>query len=541
MNLIAALPYLNPVYVHQPVAFILHKFLKRHKIAISRELLSEKLAKHPFHPSLLSVSDVLDDLGLAHQAARIDFSLLMERKEIPALIHLSIGEGAFGVILNLNEDAIKVLMEQGEERTFSKEQFLNAWNGIFLTLEANVTPVATISETRAPRWVVHAFTALAAFFIFYWLFKVPLPGQIAKWGSVLLNCGALMISWLLVLQHLNRNNRFVQGLCNSKTNKGCKSVLEAGSSKITNWLTMADVGLMYFAATTLLSLFFPTSVLYYYLAVLAPLFSLYAIYLQAFVIKEWCRLCNIVHGLVLLSFIITVATTELPNIIPLILFKEVTLFIIPTLIWGVMKPLLIKLREANFHRSQYAGIKFDPEIFSMLIQKQGRVIIPDDIKIFTLGNLQAQHELVFVSNPFCDPCARAHATIEEWLKREIDFKVICIFLHTSNVNDKNREFVERLGGLDTAHLAKALHDWFSSNENRNIDRWAKRLRLKPEVLPYDESRFIDWQNQADIQGTPTFFINGYKLPEGYSLKDIKYLITGVPVHSGPSSPLIAVP
>lgn len=146
MNLIAALPYLNPVYVHQPVAFILHKFLKRHKIAISREVLSEKLAKHPFHPSLLSLSDVLDDLGLAHQAARIDFSLLMERKEIPALIHLSIGEGAFGVILNLNEDAIKVLMEQGEERTFSKEQFLNAWNGIFLTLEANVTPVATISK-----------------------------------------------------------------------------------------------------------------------------------------------------------------------------------------------------------------------------------------------------------------------------------------------------------------------------------------------------------------------------------------------------------
>jgi len=34
----------------------------------------------------------------------------------------------------------------------------------------------------------------------------------------------------------------------------------------------------------------------------------------------------------------------------------------------------------------------------------------------------------------------------------------------------------------------------------------------------------EWCKEIDIRFTPTFFINGYQLPEIYNIRDIKYLL-----------------
>jgi len=40
----------------------------------------------------------------------------------------------------------------------------------------------------------------------------------------------------------------------------------------------------------------------------------------------------------------------------------------------------------------------------------------------------------------------------------------------------------------------------------------------------------NWFKKTGIKGTPTFFINGYKLPEHYRVEDLQYLVTGVTEH-----------
>ena len=48
----------------------------------------------------------------------------------------------------------------------------------------------------------------------------------------------------------------------------------------------------------------------------------------------------------------------------------------------------------------------------------------------------------------------------------------------------------------------------------------------------DESKRIEaqhyaWVEQAGIQGTPTFFVNGYQLPKEYSIDDMIAIVPGL--------------
>ncbi|HXH98687.1 MAG TPA: vitamin K epoxide reductase family protein [Sphingobacteriaceae bacterium] len=341
----------------------------------------------------------------------------------------------------------------------------------------------------------------------------------------------------MVLQHLNRNNVLVQQLCQSKTQEGCETVLSSESAQLTPWLSMAEAGFAYFAGLTLTLIVFDRHSAIYLLPLLAPVFSLYAIYLQAFVIKQWCRLCMAVHAVIFLSFAAAVfihwrQTFTFPSL------AELIAFMLPALIWFFIKPYITQLKKANQYHTEYARLKYSPEVFLALIKSQTKISIPQELKVFAFGNKEAVHELTFVSNPFCGPCAKAHLVIEEWLKQELDFKISIVFIHSANKDDRKRVFVEHIGGISDQELLKeALHGWFTS-EVKDITKWAEQYKLQSTSVPYDEMHLQQWVEIADVDATPTFFVNGYRLPKTYRVADIRYLITEVPLHyPGTNSPI----
>lgn len=76
MTIISALPYLDPIYIHQPIAYILKRLLKKHRVDINSSELHQHLIEHPYFPSLLSISDVLTLINVANQAYKIDLETL---------------------------------------------------------------------------------------------------------------------------------------------------------------------------------------------------------------------------------------------------------------------------------------------------------------------------------------------------------------------------------------------------------------------------------------------------------------------------------
>jgi protein-disulfide isomerase len=59
----------------------------------------------------------------------------------------------------------------------------------------------------------------------------------------------------------------------------------------------------------------------------------------------------------------------------------------------------------------------------------------------------------------------------------------------------------------------------------NLEKWTEKWQIKSPIDVHDILiRHHNWTEQSDITYTPTFFLNGRKIPGRYGLEDIALLI-----------------
>jgi len=144
------------------------------------------------------------------------------------------------------------------------------------------------------------------------------------------------------------------------------------------------------------------------------------------------------------------------------------------------------------------------------------------------GNPKAEHTLTMVTNPFCQPCAKTHKAIEDLLSTNENLKCQVIF-SASNIEGDKRGIVARIIlSLPKVQQVDALHQWYE-NEERNIEKWQAKLRIietqKTESIIDQHKTFCE---VAKIEGTPTLYLDGYKLPELYRLADLRGVLKYLP-------------
>ena len=70
-----------------------------------------------------------------------------------------------------------------------------------------------------------------------------------------------------------------------------------------------------------------------------------------------------------------------------------------------------------------------------------------------------------------------------------------------------------------------LNDWYLSKKK---DYSTFELRQPPSLKILEQrakvAAMYDWVKEEKIRSTPTFFLNGYQLPDAYSVEDIKYFL-----------------
>lgn len=71
----------------------------------------------------------------------------------------------------------------------------------------------------------------------------------------------------------------------------------------------------------------------------------------------------------------------------------------------------------------------------------------------------------------------------------------------------------------------ALDDWYLANK-KDYNVFAAKYPMNGELQIQNErvNKMKKWCDEVDISFTPTFFYNGFQLPDAYNIKDLKYFL-----------------
>ncbi len=492
---------------------------------INKKYSRQEISTHPDYPALTSLTDFLDAGGMAYNAVQADASYIHEFN-YPLLAHIKQPGNEQIHIINKPTDwdaqkeltqhwsGVVIYPEPGsrwqhkDHETYSKIEKSNKLNAMLLFSAAFIITVLAIVNNPVFSYAIMGCLSLAG----------------------------LLISILITATELGVQNSLVKQVCGAVSKAGCDGVLKTSYAKGVAGLTTGDIAMVYFASQWIMLIaaafnpFLYNGLLLFCLPGL--LVAGWSIYLQAFKIKQWCALCLGLVAVLLLQFltatvVLTAANTIVLNATGLLLFTGL-LVLIALLLYPVKQ--LLKMNDSNAQKAtELKKWKWDAALF--LSQWQNEPAIDASIwqNDLIIGNAAAPVKITVACNPYCGPCAKTHKALDEILERHpgklsVQMRFLC---NAANLKDKRTVAVAAMLTKATElknnnELQTMLSDWFTY---MNYEKWVSRwLPTTNRDIWVQLQQHEQWVNDNNIDFTPTFFVNGKKLPGRYGLPELEMLL-----------------
>lgn len=519
------------------------------KLPVTTSSLKRSLEENPYYPSLYSLSNTFDRFQIPHTAFTIDkenFERLPPPPFVAWLKNQSTGKD-FVLVTAVQNGSVSYIADTKKDKTVSREEFLNDFENIILLAEADKkSGEKDYAENRRKEiikrnqnnYLIGAGALLLIISIFLF---ISAPAVLLLPASLILGIkmAGLTVSILLLIYEIDKSNAFVKNICTAGKKTNCNAVLASKGSKILG-ISWSEMGFFYFASTVIFLLFpgieFSTKLFVLAVAnLIAAPYIIYSLYYQWKVVKQWCPLCLTVQGVLGAELIWAVAffwqnayLPESPALISAIL-PIILCLILPITLWYVLKPLLLKSKNEPMYKAAYKRLLYNPDTFNNLLQQQQTAPEGYEHLGITIGNPDAGTTIIKVCNPYCGPCAKAHAVIHEILHNNKDVKLKLIFTASNEENDERGIVARHLLAIskkqDPVQTSLALDDWYLADK-KDYAAFAEKYPLNGEIK--EQKNLIDvmsnWCKEADIIGTPTFFINGKRLPDTYRIEELKYIL-----------------
>ena len=520
-------------------------------VKVTDTTLANDLYNHPDYPSLLSISDVLQNYGIESLSFKTTIEKLVtlptpfiaQIKENSSADIFTVVRAVSGNIINHYDP------ETHQWQNSNATDFAQKWQSHIILLpdatekkdEENFR-IKKRNEIRLSVAKYSAFLLLPVIAIGLCVWSLVNNGFDALYPAVFLLLTTLgtIVSALLIWYELDQYNPVLQQICSGGKKVNCGAILKSGASKI-GGVSWSSIGFTYFAGGLFVLLFtglFTSSTLFTvtWLNALAVPYIFFSLYYQWQVARQWCVLCLAVQVLLALQFA-TALTAGWHTITPVASLLSLNFLVpfmlcysLPFIMVSLLLPAWQSAKESRRNKTELQRLKHNPQIFEALLSKQKA--IQDDTKGLgiTLGNQDASVKIIKVCNPYCGPCAKAHTPIEELLHNNPDIQVQIIFNATSEENDVRAKPVKHLLAIQEKDgqplTEKALDDWYLADK-KDYDVFAAKYPMNGELKKQDEKveAMSEWCNKTEIAFTPTFFINGNQLPNIYNVQDLKYFLS----------------
>ena len=523
-------------------------FLNLLNVKVNKETVNETLQNHPDWPSLLCISDSLNKWNIPNGAGSIDTNNI-DQLPTPFIAYTHNKETPLSIITGVTETTVNVFKKEYNKIIVeSKEDFLKNWRGVYLIAEPNGNSgeinYGIIKRNLFIKSLIPSAAIISIVIFFVLLLKrlinTNLIYTVDNVTSIYVQFSILIIgiivTSLLLWYETDRNNPVLQKVCSGITKGDCNAILTSKEAKLFSWLSWSEIGFFYFTGSLLTLLFADnvinnSMVLLLGINVLALPYTIFSVYYQLRIAKQWCILCLVVQGLLIFG-VINLAIGDFfsypPNFSFPFIVKVSLSYVLPAFVWYSLKPYILRLQTAKNTKREYLRIKFNSEIYEILLKKQKKITASTEGVGIDVGNQLAQNTLIKVCNPYCGPCAKAHPEIDLLLHNNVNLKVKIIFTST-NLDDFMATPVKHLLTIaekQNEPLTKqALDDWYLP-ENKDYEQFVKKHPLDAQ-LDIQNNKMIKmkaWCDKIDITSTPTFFVNGYQLPDAYNIQDLQYFL-----------------
>lgn len=520
-------------------------YIKLLKVPVTASTIKQHLQENPYYPSLYSLSNVFDKLGVPNQAFSVNEEDLQQLE--PPFITYCSGQTTgkdFVLVTNITPNSVSFIADGKKLQMKNKQDFLKQWQKLVFIGEANEVSgekdynikVNTEKTKQQKQYLLHSGVVTLIGLLVYWLINSSNSSLTAASLAITKLLG-VTVTVLLLIYEIDKTNSFVKNICTAGKKLNCDAVINSKAGRIFG-ISWAEAGFFYFAATTIF-LLWPGLALSNKLPLLAigntfaAAYMPFSIYYQWRVVKQWCPLCLAIQAILaveliwaLTNFWVNNPSSQISSANPFPLEITGWAILFPVVSWYLLKPLILSAKNAMAHKAAYKRLLYNPEIFNSLLLQQATV--PDGWQNLgiDIGNPNAPNTIIKICNPYCGPCAKAHPVLEEIVKHNSNVNVKVIFTATNAETDRAGKPVKHLLAIaakqNIHETEKALDEWYRADK-KDYELFAAKYPMNGE-LKQQENKIEDmkkWCHDAEITATPTIFINGRRLPETYSIQELK--------------------
>lgn len=517
---------------------------KKMTVDVSKKSLIDSIKVREDLSLISSLQDILYDFNISSKAYQLSFKDI-KLSYLPVIsIVKQEQETSFAVIYEISEKYVKFYTSTNGEISMLIEDFNEIFTGFTLIplidkFSGDSNYKENIKNDRIRISLIRCLLVLIflgvllilyAFYCYsFFIFNLLITLFILKL------IGIIFVLKIIKIE-LNKEDVFIQKLC-KKNN--CNKVINSIIAKKISWISLGDLGMMYFAST--LTLIIISVFLFSTIGIIHVLFMLnlaiipftfVSVIYQKVKFKALCPFCLsviVVLWLELIGYITFLDIIDLSLKLHLIIFVIfVHIFIL--MIWLNFKQILAQSEVSISYKQIVYYVKSDVLLFNAIISLSNKEPVLIMKHEFDLGNPDSSHKIILILKRDCFECKQLIRQVVKFTSSYPNLLHITLRFWCDESNSVENIYIEKLYTLllGKNNCKKDLISLLADNEGEvdPDDLFNNRVDHN-----YEASRILisqnKWINSIEVRHTPLIIYNNVKLPKWYLFNDVINVINRI--------------
>ena len=498
--------------------------------------------------SFSSIKDILLYFSINSKCYKLPVNALFQL-EYPFIAQIKEKKEEFIIIINVSEQCTEYYNSKNTKIKSSIADFEKIYTGFILiplTDEYSCDPDYEYNIKNERRDFIMKYSSIivviACLILLSTQVYINYKEAFVSWlVLIILKITALIVVSQILKIEFGESNQFIRKVCKTSN---CSHVLNSKASRIFSWLSMGDIGTVYFGfgifilcIIPFISNPFPIFSLLFLINLCTLPYTLFSISYQRFFVKSWCPFCLSVMGILWLEFILGLTVSWTEYVLPVntsIFFLFLFAGLITMLSWGYLKKLINSSIINNNHEDYVRIIKKDPELFMAFLSKNDNIPNIDLSSEITWGDSSANNNVIITISPHCPSCISMYHSVKKYMSLNPSNIKATLRLVTKDENDESWD--NQVVDITLTTMAKdgqdkalmILESWFEMSR-REIYKWKKMMNLEEfntcKEAKERRKQYNTWFNSMGNKVAAPAIIYNYKIvPIYYTFKDVQFLL-----------------